>query len=114
MQELLKKLNQCIGVKGSMLVEQNGLVAMAELGEDLDQETVAAMACNTIRSTKKALDLLGHQKFDRFIIIAAHGRIVCVDISPAILLVVTEKNINIDYTLLEIDGIAKRITNYLS
>jgi len=45
--------------------------------------------------------------------IAAYGRIVCVDIDPTILLVVTDKNVNIDYTLLEIDGAARRIRSFV-
>ena len=40
-----------------------------------------------------------------------HGRIVFVDIELACLLVLTDKNINIDFTLLEIDGAAHRIKN---
>jgi predicted regulator of Ras-like GTPase activity (Roadblock/LC7/MglB family) len=111
MQKILQQLNQEVGVKGSMVVGDDGLVVMAELGEDLDKEVVAAMASNTIRSTKRALNLLGQKRFDRFILIAAHGRLVFVDIDPACLLVVTDKNINIDLTLLEIDGAAHRIRN---
>lgn len=111
MRRILQQLNREIGVKGSMVVGEDGLVVMAELHEELDEEIVAAMASSTITSTKRALEFLGHNKFDRFILISAHGRIVFVDIEPACLLVVTDKNINIDYTLLEIDGAAHRIRN---
>lgn len=111
MQKILQQLNREVGVKGSMVVGTDGLVVMAELGEELDQEVVAAMASNAIQSTKRALNLLGTEEFSRFILIAAHGRIVFVDIELAFLLVVTDKNINIDYTLLEIEGAAHRIRN---
>lgn len=107
--KILQSLNREVAVKGSMVVGDDGLIVMAELKEELDKDTVAAMASNTIRSTKKALDLLGHKRFDRFILISAHGRVVFVDIAPAFLLVITDKNINIDQTLLEIDGAAHRI-----
>jgi predicted regulator of Ras-like GTPase activity (Roadblock/LC7/MglB family) len=110
-QKILQQLNKQVGVKGSMVVGEDGLVVMAELSEDMDKEFVAAMASSTLRSTKRALQLLGYEKFDRFILIAVHGRIVFVDIAPAFLLVVTDKNINIDFTLLEIDGAAHRIRN---
>ena len=111
MRKILKELNQQVGVKGSLVVGQDGLVVMSELGEELDKEVVAAMASNTIRSTKRALKLLGHERFGRFILIAAYGRIVFVDIDPACLLVVTDKNMNIDFTLLSINGAAHRIRN---
>lgn len=109
--KILQQLNHQVGVKGSMVVGQDGLVITAELGEELNQEIVAAMACNTIRATKRAINLLGHEKFDRFILISAYGRIVFIDIDPACLLVVTDKNIKIDLTLLEIEGAARRIRN---
>lgn len=111
MDKILQKLNHEVGVKGSMVVGDDGLVVMAELGDELNKDIVAAMATNTIRSTKKALALLGHQRFDRFILISAYGRIVVIDIDPAFLLVVTDKNINIDFTLLEIEGAARRLRN---
>lgn len=111
MRRILQQLNKEVGVKGSMVVGEDGLVVMEELGEGLDHEVVAAMASRTIRTMKRALDLLGQQRFSRFIMVAMHGRIVFVDIDPACLLVVTDKNINIELTLLEIDGAAHRIKN---
>ncbi|BBM83841.1 roadblock/LC7 domain-containing protein [Candidatus Uabimicrobium amorphum] len=115
MQKILQQLNQEVGVKGSMIVEQDGLPAVTELGKELDGEIVAAMASSTIRSTKRALQLLNQSKFDRIILMAAHGRMVFVDLdpAPAILLAVTDKNINIDLTILAIDGAAIRIKNLL-
>lgn len=115
MQKILQQLNQEVGVKGSMLVEQDGLVAIAELGKELNGEVVAAMASSTIQSVKKALKLLNQSKFDRIVLMATHGRMVFVDLdpAPAILLAVTDKNINIDLTILAIDGAARRIKNLL-
>jgi predicted regulator of Ras-like GTPase activity (Roadblock/LC7/MglB family) len=110
-EKILQQLNRQIGVKGSMVVGPDGLVVTSELGDELDMEVVAAMASNTIRSSKRALNLLGNPRFDRFILISAYGRIVFVDIDPAILLVVTDKNINIDFTMMEIEGAAHRIKN---
>ena len=111
MRRILQQLNREVGVKGSMVVSPDGLVIMAELGEDLDHEVVAAVVSNTISSTKRALNLLGAQRFERFILISAHGRMVFVDIELACLIVVTDKDMNIDFTLLEIDGAAHRIRN---
>lgn len=111
MRKILQQLNREVGVKGSMVISPDGLVIMAELGEGLNEEIVAAMASNTIRAVKRNLLTLGQEKFDRFILMSAHGRIVFVDIDLACLLVVTDRNINIDWTLLEIDGVAHRLKN---
>ena len=111
MHRILKQLNREVGVKGSMVVSPDGLEIAAELGEELDKEIVAAMASNTINSVKRSLGLFGCTKFDHLILTSAHGRIVFVDIELACLLVVTDKNLNIDLTLLEIDGAAHRLQN---
>ncbi len=111
MRKILQQLNREVGVKGSMVISSDGLVIMSVLGEGLNEEIVAAMASNTIRSIKKNLKLLGQEKFNRLILMSAHGRIVFVDVDLACLLVVTDRNINIDLTLLEIDGVAHRLKN---
>ncbi|HNZ66036.1 MAG: roadblock/LC7 domain-containing protein [Planctomycetes bacterium] len=111
MLKVLKRLNREVGVKGSMVVSPDGLVVMSELGEGFNENVVAAMASSTINATKKALEYLGCHRFDRIILNSVHGRIVFVDIELACLLVLTDKNINIDFTLLEIDGAAHRIKN---
>lgn len=111
MHRILQQLNQEVGVKGSMVVGEDGLVVMAELSEELDGEIVAAMASKMVRSTKRSLSLLGNANFDRSILVSSQGRIVLVNIEPASLLVIAEKNINLDYTLLAINGAARRIKN---
>ncbi len=110
MRKILKQLNEEVGVKGSMVVGAEGLVVMAELSDELNDDVVAAMASSTVSSTRKSLSLLGKGvDFTRFILVASQGRIVVVNTEPACLLVITDKNINIDYTLLAIDGAAQRL-----
>ncbi len=111
MRKILQQLNQEVGVKGSMVISPDGLVIMEELGEDLDHQIVAAMASNMLQAIKNGLGMLGQDKFSRLILMSAHGRIVFVDIEQACLLVVTDRNLNIDWTLMEIDGVAHRLKN---
>lgn len=111
MHKILKHLNREVGVKGSMVISPDGLVIAAELGETLNQEIVAAMASSTIQAVRRGVKALGSPKFDRLILMSAHGRIVFVDVDVACLLVVTDRNINIDWTLMEIDGVAHRLQN---
>lgn len=105
----MQRLNKEVGIKGSMVVGEDGLVVASELGEGLNGNVVAAMASNTISSTKKALTSLGQSKFERFVLVAAYGRMVFVDIEPVCLLVVTEKYVNIDSTHLGIMSAARQI-----
>lgn len=111
MRKMLQQLNREVGVKGSMVISPDGLVIMAELGETLNEEMVAAMASSTIQAIRKGAKVLGASKFDRLVLMSAHGRIVFVDVDVACLLVVTDRNLNIDWTLMEIDGVAHRLKN---
>jgi predicted regulator of Ras-like GTPase activity (Roadblock/LC7/MglB family) len=105
---ILDRMNHGVGVRGSMVVTGDGVVVATALGHDLEEERVAAMASSVIRSTQSALQAL-EGSFDRFILTAVHGRMVFFDVGPAFVVVLTEKNINLEATLLEIDAAARKI-----
>ncbi|MHC5078874.1 MAG: roadblock/LC7 domain-containing protein, partial [Planctomycetota bacterium] len=44
MLEILRRLNTGVGVRGSMIVTSEGIVVAADLGGELEEERVAAMA----------------------------------------------------------------------
>ena len=106
---VLKDLNQVAGVKGSMVVTQDGIVVDAALGHDLEQETVAAVSSAMIKSSRRALENLEHETFSRFVLTSSWGRLVFVDIEIAYLVVITSPNIKLDVILIEIDSAAYRI-----
>lgn len=105
---ILDRMNHGVGVRGSMVVTGDGVVVATALGHDLEEDRVAAMASSVIRSTQHALTSLDGS-FDRFILTAVHGRMVFFDVGPAFVVVLTEKNINLEATLLEIDAAARKI-----
>jgi predicted regulator of Ras-like GTPase activity (Roadblock/LC7/MglB family) len=107
--ELLKDLNQVAGVKGSMVVTQDGIVVNAALGRDLEEETVAAVSSTMIKSSRRALEQLGQERFARFVLTSSWGRMVFVDIDIAYLVVITSPGIKLDVILIEIDSAAYRI-----
>lgn len=109
MRELLEGLNLVAGVKGSMVVTQDGMVVTAELGRDLEEETVAAVSSSMIQTSRRALARLDHKGFTRFILTSSWGRMVFVDIEIAFLVVITYPNIKLDAILIEIDSTAYRI-----
>ena len=51
--EILNDLNKVAGVKGCMVVTQDGIVVNAALGSDLDQEAVAAVSSALIKSARE-------------------------------------------------------------
>ena len=109
MQEILKKLNEDPGIKGSMIVTEDGLVVQEELGPTLDKEAVSALSANIIITTKRLFDKLGWRPFKRYILSAAYGRMVFYDLEGPFLVVVTDMNIEIDQTLIEISSAARKI-----
>ena len=105
---ILERMNDGVGVRGSMVVTGDGVVVATSLGHDLEEDRVAAMASSVIRSTQAALQALSG-RFTRFVLTAVHGRMVFFDVGPAFVVVLTEKNINLEATILEIDGAARKI-----
>lgn len=107
--EILNDLNKVAGVKGCMVVTQDGIVVNSALGSDLDQEAVAAVSSSLIMAAKRAFDKLGIKQFKRFIQVSSWGRMVFVDIEIAYLVVITTQNIKLDVIVMEIDSTARRI-----
>ena len=104
----LERMQDSVGVRGSMVVTGDGLVMASLLGHDLDEDRVAAMASSVIRGTQSALKEIDGA-FNRFVLTSVHGRMVFFDTGPAFVVVLTEKNINLEATILEINAAAKKI-----
>lgn len=110
MREVLKNLNESVGVRGSLVMTKEGVVVAACLGDDLEQETIAALASSVLgalgRSRKSSFHL---GEVARFTLYAKHGRLIFEIVESLVLVVVTDKYIDLDITLLEIAGVAKRL-----
>ena len=109
MLDILNDLNEVAGVKGCMVVTPDGIVVHSALGNDLEQETVAAVSSQMIQSARRAMERLGHKSFTRFILTSSWGRMVFVDLEIAYLVVITSQNIKLDVILIEIDSTAYKI-----
>ncbi len=109
MLEILKRLNRGIGVRGSMIVTVDGIIVASEMGQDLEDSRVAAIVSNVIQRTQEALVAVELKHFSQYILTAVHGKMVIQDIGNAFLVVITDKGINLDHTLIEIKGAAFKI-----
>lgn len=107
--DILKRLNRGVGVRGSMVVTVDGIIVASDMGGDLEDGRVAAIASNVIQRTQTALAEIELRKFSQFILTAMHGKMVFQDIGNAFLVVLTDKAINLDHTLIEIKGAAYKI-----
>ena len=109
MNEILSELNQEVGVKGSMVVTQDGIVVASELSPGLSADVVAAVASSAIQSINQSLNKIGQPNLSKFVLEAGFGKIVFIDIGIAYLVVILDQRINMDVTLIAISGAAYRI-----
>lgn len=107
--DILRRLNHGVGVRGSMIVTPEGIVVAADLGGELEEDRVAAMASSVIQETQRCLGKVNLGQFSEFVLTSVHGKMVFHDIGVAFLVVLTDKGINLDHTLIEIRGAAFKI-----
>ena len=109
MQEILDRLNQEMGVRGSLIVNDDGVVAAASLVREEDRDLLGALATDILVKVKHALRDGGLDGLNRVVLDAEYGRIVLYDLGVASLVVVLDRTINADTTMLEIESAAARI-----
>ena len=115
MQEILNQINKVRGVRGSLVIGQDGIVVAAELGIDVSDDTVAAVASQILRSLSSALERIKIGSFNRFIVSGENGKIAIVNAGErALLLVLLDKDVNLGLASVEIRDavglIEKRLT----
>jgi predicted regulator of Ras-like GTPase activity (Roadblock/LC7/MglB family) len=106
---ILKELNESVGIRGSMVISDDGMVIASCLGRQLDEEKVAAMASSAVMSVRRTLDQHGLGGFDRFTLTASHGKLSFTDTGIAYLVVVMDRKLDLGPTELEIESAARRI-----
>ncbi len=113
MKEVLRALNTVAGIKGSMVVTLDGIVAAAELGKGLNEETVAAISSRFLMATQEHANTLGLKDFSRLILEGTHGKIVLVPAGKAFLVVIADMRMDMDASFIEIVSAARRIEGFV-
>lgn len=109
MYNILGDLNKTSGVKGSMLVGNDGIIIAADLDTRLEDEAVGAMAASIMSNVGRALERLKQQSAERITIEADAGKIFLNDAGVGILAVVTDPDVNVGLVRLEIRNAISRI-----
>jgi len=102
MYEVLNELNKTPGVTGSMVVGKDGIVIAADLDASFESETVGALAASITSTIQKSLDRLHTDPLSQVTIEADNAKLFFTDAEPGILVVTTEKEVNIGLIRLEI------------
>jgi len=109
MKEVLQALNLEVGVKGSMVMTRDGVVVHSEISPPLSPDLVGAVASSTVQDINGALRAAGSREFSKFISNSSFGKMIFHDTGDAYLVVVLDKSINLDFTLLSISSAARKI-----
>ena len=111
MKDVLLNLNKEVGVKGSLVVTRDGVVVAAEILPPLVGDTVAAIASNSIQRVNSSLRELGANNFARYLFNSTYGKMIFTESGDAYLVVVLDKHINIDFTMMAVASAARKIKN---
>ena len=108
MYNVLSDLNKTTGIKGSMLVGNDGIIIAADIDSQLEDETVGAMSASIVSNVFKAMERIKSEAPAQITIEAKHGKLFLSDAGVGILTVITEKDVNIGLVRLEVkNAIAK-------
>ena len=109
MEDLLRNLNKGVGIRGSLVMTRDGMVVADCLGDSYEKEAIAALASSVLQALTGPSEPGGVGSVSRFTLSARHGRLIFEIVESLVLVVVTDKDIDLDITMLEIAGLAKRL-----
>jgi predicted regulator of Ras-like GTPase activity (Roadblock/LC7/MglB family) len=109
MHEVLSELNKTTGITGSMVVGNDGIVIAADLQENLEDETIGALAASITSNIHKSLQRLQTSPLKQVTIEADDAKLFFTDAGMGILVVTTEKEVNIGLIRLEIKNAISKL-----
>ena len=102
MYDVLSDLNKTPGITGSMVVGKDGIVIAADLEAGFEGETIGALAASITSNIQKSLDRLETSPPSQVTIEADSAKLFFSDAGLGLLVVTTEKDVNIGLIRLEI------------
>jgi uncharacterized protein len=109
MYQVLNELNKTPGVTGSMVVGNDGIVIAADLEAGFEGDTVGALAASITANIQKSLDRLRTSPLQQVTIEAEEAKLFFTDAGLGILVVTTEKDVNVGLIRLEIKTAVGRL-----
>ncbi|HOD65319.1 MAG TPA: roadblock/LC7 domain-containing protein [candidate division Zixibacteria bacterium] len=109
MYEILSELNKTSGVTGSMVVGSDGILIAADLDASFEGETVGALAASITSNIQKSLHRLDGHPLRQVTIESEEAKLFFTDAGLGILVVTTEKDVNVGLIRLEIKNAIERL-----
>ncbi len=109
MRTILAKLNKTNGIRGSMIVNRDGIVVASDFSEDLQETSVGAVSSSILAALEGALKRIDMGRFSRFMITGSENKVAMVDAGQAILLVLLNRDINMGMVNVDIKEAAAAV-----
>jgi predicted regulator of Ras-like GTPase activity (Roadblock/LC7/MglB family) len=113
MREILARITRVHGVRGCMLLDQEGLIVAEDLRADVSADAVGAAASEVLRNLANAAGRLDFGEIRRFTLTGRDARCAAVPVGKTLLLVLIEPNANQAMVWVEITEAAKELAKKL-
>ena len=113
--EILSRLNETQGVKGSAVVTADGIMIASALADQGTEDSVAGLVSFLVATTRRSLAEGGLPSCSRFRMYCTHGKIVLCDLGESCLVTLADQFTALDSCLPAIDtavselGVAMRL-----
>ena len=112
--QILKGFRKMGDIIGSSIISADGLSIASDLGEEVDEDTFAAMSAAMHGAAETAVSELKQGELNQIIIDADNGKIITISAGEkAILVILANSDINLGLALLELGKASGRISNVL-
>jgi predicted regulator of Ras-like GTPase activity (Roadblock/LC7/MglB family) len=108
-QETINDLRRSPGIKGCMLVTDDGLVVAETLDARFRDDVVAGLTSYLTMVTNKALVEAGLEPFEQFVLHATHGKAVFHSLDKAFLVVLLDQFADVEGSRNEIMATVQRL-----
>ncbi len=109
MKDILAKLNKTNGVRGSMVVNRDGIVVHSDFSVEIQEKSVGAVSSSILAALEGALKRIDMGKFTRFVITGSEGKVAMVNAGQTILLVLLQPDINVGMVNVDIKEAAAAV-----
>ncbi len=109
MYQVLSELNKTSGVTGSMVVGNDGIVIATDLATGFDGDAVGALAASITSIIQKSLDRLQARPLNQVTIEAEDAKLFFSRADMGLLVVTTERDVNIGLVRLEIKNAISKL-----
>ncbi|MCX7935102.1 MAG: roadblock/LC7 domain-containing protein [Planctomycetota bacterium] len=106
MNAILKRINKIPGVRGTLIVNSDGLLVAADIAASGDANALAAVASRVAAALTGALARLQAGALERFVVNGDNGSMVLQTVGQTILLTLVNKGANMGMVLVELRNAA--------